>query len=148
MLFYIALLFLLFLVLAVKNLRAASLLIIALLPSYLIRFTAFDFPSTLLEGLILIAMAVWFFGSGWKIMRDRCFAKTSQGQKFLDYPFKWEIVAVLALMAFLIIEMLLAFSNGTGASQLRELGIIKAYFLEPIMLFVVVINIFRKKDDW
>jgi len=49
----------LFAYLARKNIFLGIYLICALLPSYLIRFSIFGLPSTLLEGMIVILFVIW-----------------------------------------------------------------------------------------
>ena len=50
---------LLFTYLTWRDLRLGLFLIAATLPSYLIRFSILDFPTTLLEVLILILVILW-----------------------------------------------------------------------------------------
>ena len=51
----------LFTFLALKRLDWALLVLIASLPTYLIRFEILGLPLTLLEGFILVAATAWFF---------------------------------------------------------------------------------------
>jgi len=127
MLIIIAVFLALFLALALWRLPWAVLLIIAALPSYLIRFHIFSFPTTLLEAMILIAFAVW-------LLRDffphlKTIIKTRKERS--SYPFRWEII--------LLVIIALA-SVGVAGFSLSAFGIWRAYFLEPIFLFILFFN--------
>jgi len=119
----------LFTILAWKKLDWALLLTIATLPSYLIRFQVINIPMTLLEGMILIAFIVWVLAKdGLKI--KGLFKK--EGRR--AYPYHWEIIAVLILAWAGII---------VAGIKPEALGIFKAYFFEPILLFILIINKLR-----
>lgn len=125
--------------LAYKKLDLAVLLIIAGTPLYLIRGSLLGIPFTLLEGMILIAFFVWFF------IRDGVKIKTLlKKEERTPYPYRLEIIGVL-LVSF--ISVIVAGLNNTA------FGALKAYFFEPLMLFILVINLFsnnegRKKIIW
>ncbi|PKM87753.1 hypothetical protein CVU83_02595 [Candidatus Falkowbacteria bacterium HGW-Falkowbacteria-2] len=112
---------------AVLRLDWALFIVLAALPTYLLRFNIGPIPVTLLELMILITFAVWAIKdkpwkrlqkSAWKVRRQK-------------YPYHLEIIGVLiAAWAGLAIA---GFDNSA-------LGIFKAYFLEPLMLYIVIIN--------
>ncbi len=124
-----------FLVLALTRLDLALLFIIATLPSYLIRFKVLTIPSTLLEVMILIVFVIWFVSQvlpnlkNW--LRNR--------RQRMPYPFAWEII-ILIIISFL--------AAGISGFSNSALGLWKAYFFEPILLFILVLNIFKNKKDW
>jgi O-antigen ligase len=120
--------------LALYKLDWAILLLIVALPSYLIRFSVLGLPSTVLEVMILIAGAVWFV----KFFLPRAKILLTDRTKFIAYPFAWEIILVIIIA--LIAAGISGFSNGA-------LGIWKAYFFEPILLFILVFNVFPKRQD-
>ena len=128
-----------YLILAKKNLQLAILFIIALLPSYLIRSSIFNIPFTLLELMILSCFIIWllFHTRFLNIIlgKER---NAKKKNKKVRYPFDIEIIVILivALMAVFTAK----FSNSS-------LGILKAYFLEPILFFILIINNFQKKSD-
>ncbi len=129
----------LFTILAWKKLDLAILLIIAALPTYLIRFQILGIPFTLLEGMILSAFAVWVF------IQDGLAVKSlfkKEGRR--AYPYRFEIMAVLILAWIAII---------TAGINNEALGVFKAYFFEPILLFILIINklgdsVNQKKIIW
>jgi len=135
------LLILLFLILyiglAVIRLEWAVLLILAALPVYLIRGQILGIPFTLLEAMILVSFFVWFITKtefrnfirgkyGWKNFKDN---KT----KRLTYPFGLEIILLL-----IISFMAVAISGFSDAA----LGVWKAYFFEPVLFFMLMLNVF------
>ena len=129
----------LFAYLAYKRLDWSVLLIIAGTPLYLIRFQIFGIPMTILETMILISFFIWF------VVKDGAKIKTlfkKEGR--VSYPYKWEIISVLVISWIAII---------TAGITNEALGIWKAYFFEPLLLFVLIINLFsspegRKKIIW
>ena len=129
----------LFAFLAYKHLDRAVLFIIAGTPLYLLRFKVLGIPLTTLEAMILIAFGVWLVvQDGAKI--KTLFKKTQR----TPYPYKWEIIGVLIISWLAIV---------TAGFNLEALGVWKAYFFEPILLFILVINLFsdsegRKKIIW
>jgi len=137
----ISLFFLCYLVLAIRRLDWALMLILAALPSYLIRFKILGVPFTLLEGMILLSFAVW-------VWRGTNFKQALQGKygpkEFLQnrkkraaYPFGFEII--LLLLVSLAAVAVSGFSDSA-------LGIWKAYFFEPALLFILILNVL--KDDF
>jgi O-antigen ligase len=127
-----------FLVLAFKRLDLAVLLTIALLSSYEIRFSVFGIPSTLLEAMIIIVFAVWFFKESemYRYLRERKGLKNFlSDRKFrMPYPFGAELTTLL------IIALI---SAGISWFSQDALGIYKAYFFESALLYIVVLNVFK-----
>ncbi len=116
-----------FLTIACFRLNWALFIVLAALPVYLLRFSFFSIPLTLLEAMILIVFAVWFFkDKPWRRLKRVNWPKRRQ-----KYPYYLEIIGIL-IAAWLGLAM-----AGFSASAL---GIFKAYFLEPIMLYIVIIN--------
>ncbi|TSC93539.1 MAG: hypothetical protein CEN91_223 [Candidatus Berkelbacteria bacterium Licking1014_85] len=135
---FLILLFLIFyFILAKIRLDWAVMLLIAALPSYLIRFKILGIPATLLEAMILISFVVWFFKNYKDILNKiKCRLKIKNWQlEIISYPFGWEIILLLFISyaALAVSE----FSNSA-------MGVWKAYFFEPILLFIVVLNVFGK----
>ena len=124
-----------FLILALARLDYALFFLIAALPAYLIRFSVFGVPSTLLEVMILITFAVWFF----KNWLPNCKERRKNNIKRTPYPFSREIIALIVL-SFI--------SVGIAGFTNSALGTWKAYFFEPILIFILVINIFKERKDW
>ncbi|MDD5032337.1 MAG: O-antigen ligase family protein [Patescibacteria group bacterium] len=131
-----------YLVLAIIRPEWAVMLILAALPSYLIRFKILGIPFTLLEAMILVSFFVWF------IFRTefRNFIRGKYGwrdflenrKKRMAYPFGLEII--LWLVVSFIAAAVAGFSD-------NALGIWKAYFFEPVLLFILLINLFAGSGD-
>ena len=124
-----------FALLAWRRLDLAAALIIAALPAYQIRFNLGFLPMTLLEAMILVLFAAWFI-KAWRAGELPLFSKTSQGIK--HYPFYLEII--LLLIVALVSAGVAGFTNAS-------LGILKAYFIEPVMFFIVFVNVFKIKEN-
>lgn len=117
----------LFTFIAIIRLDWALFVLLASLPSYLIRFNIGPIPSTFLEAMIIIVFAVWFFKTRpWQRLRKNHWQRRKE-----KYPYHLEIVFIL--IAAWIALAITGFSDGA-------MGIFKAYFLEPIMLYIVIIN--------
>ncbi len=127
---------LLYFFLAIRRLDWAVMLMLAALPTYLIRFKILGIPFTLLEAMILISFAVWFiwhtefknFIQGkysWHDLKEN-------KKKRRKYPFKWEIIFLL-LISY----------GATAVAGFSDsaLGIWKAYFFEPVLVFILVLHL-------
>ena len=113
------------------------MLLLAALPAYLIRFSVAGIPSTLLEMMILIAFAAWVSKNYRGIIgniKNRINSKfRNQNSKLLvRYPFDIEIILLL-LIAFV--------SAGVAGFSNEALGIFKAYFFEPVLVYLLVMNV-------
>jgi putative inorganic carbon (hco3(-)) transporter len=130
----ILLYFLFFAFLSHLNLKTAILVLLFSLPSYLIRFNIFFIPTNLLELMVLTVIVFFLFKNYKKIIKN---IKRKKEEK-QAYPFSWEIIIILTTA---LISVFL--SN----SLENSLGIFKTYFLEPIFLFIVILNTFRSEKD-
>lgn len=125
----------LFTILSLKRIDWALMLMFFLLPSYLLRFQLV-IPWTLLEWMILIVFAVWFFKEHKTVMANlRSKIRAPRAKIVQDYPFKWELIALLVI-SFI--------ATGVAGFSNEALGIWKAYFFEPVLLFIVVFNVFGR----
>ena len=146
MLWFVAIFSFLFAVLAYKKLDWAVLLLIFGLPSYLIRFKILGLPFTLLEAMILIAFFVWLLKERHQIFKNikvafkKLFGFEIRNSKFeirKRYPFDIEI-SLLLIISFL--------SVGIAGLSNDALGIWKAYFFEPVLVFILLLNIFQTRE--
>lgn len=108
--------------LAIKNCHWAIYILIFALPSYLIRWTIFGLPLTLLEAMILILFGASLFTGkiNWSQVKNN--------------QFFWP-----AIVIFLAATIGALISPNT----LGALGVWKAYFLEPLLFFMVIISRFN-----
>lgn len=122
-----------FFFLAWKNFRLAIILFVILLPSYLVRFELlhigkYPFPSTLLEvsfGLLFLVWLVKYSRQDW--------------QEIVGTIKRHKLFFVAALVFFLSSVISIFVSDMVFFS----LGEWRAYFLEPMILFLIIIG--RKK---
>ena len=124
----------LWLLLSWYNLKLSLSFLFGLLPTYLLRFKIGPLPLTILEELILITALVWLIKAWprpWKNIIHR-------PKNWRPYPFTWETVVVL-IIAWIAVAI--------SSYSLPALGIWKAYFIEPILLFVIVLNVWQKPQD-
>ncbi|HZJ41707.1 MAG TPA: O-antigen ligase family protein [Patescibacteria group bacterium] len=117
---------------AYYRLDLAVFLIIVLLPSYLIRFDILGIPITFLESMILLGFLVWFI----KTTKLKVTGWLKHRYKRLTYPFAIEII--LILISSFIALFVAKLDNAA-------LGIFKAYFFEPIALYILILNVLPGK---
>ncbi|KKR20017.1 MAG: putative bicarbonate transporter, IctB family [Parcubacteria group bacterium GW2011_GWE2_39_37] len=131
--FYFIVFIAFFIFLSIKRLDWSLMLLFFLLPSYLIRFN-FVVPFTLLEVMILIVFLTWFFKNGRQVLKN--LKNKFSGRKIVsDYPFKWEMIFLLVISFAAV---------GVAGITNEALGIWKAYFFEPLLLYIVVVNVFGR----
>lgn len=109
---------------AVASQRTAFFLFIGLLPTYLIRFTVSGIPTTALEVLFGILFVVWM------LRREKRFIDISGWKLLLLF---WLAAATIAVFV--------------APDMLAALGIWKAYFVEPVLFFIIANDIMRKSED-
>ena len=122
--FLLTVLSILFAVLAIKKPKWAIALTVFALPAYLIRFSILNIPMTVLEVMILILFAVFVV------------KKFRQREKIELSNYKWLI------LLFLIAATIAVF---VSTERVAALGLWKAYFIEPILFFIVLINNLKYK---
>lgn len=142
MLYFILVYLVLYFILARIRFDWAVLLLIATLPTYLIRFQVFGIPFTLLEGMILVSFFVWFF---WHTNFKRFLAGKYSLKDFKanhlkrrKYPFGIEIILLLIISFFAV---------GVAGFSNEALGAWKAYFFEPILVFILILNVLKYNSN-
>ncbi|MEK7122636.1 MAG: O-antigen ligase family protein, partial [Patescibacteria group bacterium] len=106
----------------------ALAILVAALPLYLVRFVVGPFPSTLLEGAILILSAFWILDKNKKKIQQN-----SQAER------------VLYALLFLFV---LSASVSVAFSPLpwQALGVWRAYFFEPVLFFIVFLDTVKSQE--
>lgn len=100
-------------------------ILVGVLPSYLIRFSILSLPFTLLEVLLLVFVVLRFAAERKKI------------RELIDKtPFK--TIFLLAPIA--------AIATMVSPEPLAALGILKAYILEPLLLYFFIIPLLKEKE--
>jgi MFS family permease len=125
-----------FAIIAYKKLELATLILIGALPLYVIRFSFLSLPTTLLEILIGLLFIIWFF-KNYNLIFTKLKQNFKKGQINKRYPFDWELIV------WLIIALASAMSLGLS---LKSLGIWRAYFFEPALLFIIFVNLINTKE--
>lgn len=119
----------------------ALMLLLSFLPAYQVRFNVAGIPTTLLEVMILVLFAVWVIFSTrfLDIFRGKYrwadFKKSYRRR--LPYPFRLEIMLWLLISYGAMAATM--FSNSA-------MGIWKAYFWEPVIIYLLILNIFVDRD--
>src|SRR6056297_697331 len=121
---------LIFLLVSLKDLRFSLGLIFLGLPLYQVRFEIFNIPLTLLEVWIIIFTVVWLINN----------SGLDKFRAILKKLGKWKWPCLLWLLAGVLSVII--------SPDLRSaLGFFKAYFLEPMLLFVIGMDIIESKRD-
>jgi len=116
----------LFAILAWRDLRLGLCLLAASLPTYLLRYDIGPIPMTLLETFALILVAVWIYRSIPLGLKPRGL-----------FPQGWSLPIALLLAAATV-------GVFVAPDTLGALGIWKAYFIEPMLVLIVAVNVFGK----
>lgn len=108
--------------------RSALTVTVACLPLYVVRVHIGPIPSTLLEVLILVTIGLWIAGRlttrDWRPPRTR-----------LEVPIALLLAAGIAGIA-------------VSPDHIGAIGLYRAYFIEPVVLFYVAVDLLRKPDDF
>jgi len=109
--------------------RWSLALIAAAMPSYVVRFGVRPFRSDLLEILVLVTIALYVGGhartlTSWRPVHTRI-----------------EIPTALLLLAGLI-------AIAVSTDHLGALGFYRAYFIEPVVIFYIAVDLMRRPDDF
>jgi len=119
---------------SVKDIKNGIYAVVFLLPAYLLRFNFFNIPTTALEMMIYILFALWLFG-------NRNNSDISRGIKEFykkDKLLSWGI-------AFLFIGVILSTINSIDLRT--SLGILKGWFVDPFLFFLVFISAIKNKKQ-
>jgi len=116
---------LLFVFIAWREIDWAVYVVIILLPTYLIRFSNNIFPFTLLEVMMILLFLVWLSKKWIK----------KQPIHLANWPLLiiWLLAATIAVIF--------------SPDQQAGLGLLKAYFIEPVIFYLVFINVIKEKKQ-
>jgi len=111
----------------------AIVLAVLFLPTYLLRFQVWFVPMTILEVMVLVIFLVWmvktlFHGRG---------TETATGEGMI-WPWKW--LTILFILAGVVAVLI-------SPDTRQALGLWKAYIVEPILFFVVFINVIKTEKQ-
>lgn len=106
-----------------RNFRIGVWMLFFFLPFYSLRFDIFGLPSTVLEGAFLVLGLIWFL-KYFKQDKNNLFIFLKEHRYFT--------LAVFLFLAFALVGVV----NNPG--WLKGLGIWRAYFLEPAVLFYIL----------
>lgn len=127
--------------LTIKYRIAAIAVVIAATPLYVVRFSLFGIPSTLLEVLLLSVVLTWFIIEGPRGIRSAASQLRIQPGPELRSPIQFIAVAGAALLLIGALSVLQA------PSTTAALGLYKAYIVEPILFSAVVMLTVRNQSD-
>lgn len=122
------LLFVTFSIFAWRDFKTALASLAFLLPTYLLRFSLGPIPFTVLEGFILILTILWITKHG----------GIHTHLKNLD-PFIRPLLLLLAAACFAVV---------VAPNTLEALNTWKSYFIEPLLVFLMLRTTFTHEDDW
>ncbi len=114
-------------VLAWRNFRFALALLFGLLPTYLLRFSVGPVPSTVLEVVVLVLFGIWI---------------ARRGGRGMPSPYGPWRAAILLLLAAA------CFAASYAPDVFAALGVLKAYFFEPLLVGAMLLSTFTERRDW
>ncbi|MFA5270024.1 MAG: O-antigen ligase family protein [Patescibacteria group bacterium] len=124
---YLGIFLLVFAAVSWRNLRVGVYLILIALPLYLIKFKFGPIPTTLLELMIYVTTLMWLI----KVWLKRSFINWSAVRAY-GYP-------------LLLILIGLILGTYVSADRMVSLGIIKGWFIDPILLFVLITSVLDRQ---
>ena len=117
------------------NIRHGIYIIIFLIPLYLLRFSIFGIPTTVLEVMIYILFLAWIIDE----IRKNNFCANFSGAELLKNKNCVLSIGIILLLSGVIISTF-------NSSDLRtSLGIFKGWFIDPFLFFLVFINVIKKE---
>ena len=125
MVFLVTIYFLLFLFLAWKNFRLAVILFVVFLPTYLIRFSLGPLPSTVLELTFGSLFLVWLIKYSRQDSKNIWAAMIKHKIFFVSFG----VFFISSVISIFVSDM-----------PIPSLGEWRAYFLEPMVLFLVLVG--------
>ncbi|MFC1787630.1 O-antigen ligase family protein [Patescibacteria group bacterium] len=119
-----------FTIISWRDLKAGIFVLTLTLPTYLWRFELLGLPSTLLEVMVLILTVVWITNNHSKIIK----------KDFWEFTKGWRLPITLIILAATVAIFV-------PNDLISALGIYKAYFIEPILIFFILATTLKDKKD-
>ena len=155
-----------FTLLCAKNIRYGVYAIIFLMPSYLLRFSIFGIPTTVLEIMIYILFLIWALNGAHSLLfchfepvrvrnlrallcKKNVYIKIvlRSLNRFAHFEMTKKEDALNILNVGIVLLFLgLAISTFNSFDLRTSLGIFKGWFIDPFLFFVVFINIIKKEE--
>jgi O-antigen ligase len=121
-----------------KNIRYGVYAVIFSMPFYLLRFSIFGIPTTILEMMIYTLFLVWIFR---KILKQ--YHSIYYDTVCLGGIKKNKNKILLIGIALLFLGVLISTFNSSDLKN--SLGIFKGWFVDPFLFFVVFISVIKKE---
>ena len=144
MIMFLIIFFLIFALICAKNIRYGIYAIIFAMPLYVIRFSVFGVPSTILEIMIYILFFVWVLNGVHSLECNKSwFKQTNFIHTFCD------LGGLLSKNKILLVGIVLLFfgliiSTFNSIDLRTSLGIFKGWFFDPFLFFIVFVNVIKK----
>ena len=120
------------------NLRHGIYLIIFSMPLYLLRFSIFGIPTTVLEMMVYLLFLVWIIN---KIKKNNFYPALTDGFSGFSRLSKNGVLLTGIILLFLGVII-----STFNSSDLRtSLGIFKGWFVDPFLFFIVFISVIKKE---
>jgi len=129
-----------------RDLRYGIYLIVFLMPTYLWRTEIFSIPTTLLELMIYVLFLMWLAG------KIYFYFKTTSSPSLLRRGFIQFLNFSISQFPRLILGIILLFLGLTISTILSNnirvsLGIMKGWFIDPLLFFLVLVNTVKTKKQ-
>jgi O-antigen ligase len=135
MFFIGAIIFIIFIYLGLRKPIFALSAMSALLPAYLLRFEIVGLPTTILEMIVLGMSSGWIYIFLRKKMSTESFSfLMSRLQKIRTPSFLFFLASVISVFV--------------APDLMRAIGLWRAYFLEPLLVFFIILATIKNRDDF
>ncbi len=122
-----------FLSMMTRRLSTILTLLPIILPAYVVRFSIGPIPTTLLEIIIILFAITWFATRKMDGLRDAW--KRSE---------RWHLPAGAWLLVGIVSVIVTAVN---GFDTIAALGLFRAYFIEPFLIFFIGFDLIRTEED-
>lgn len=130
---------------------ASIILMPIFFPFYLVKFSIYGVPFTLVEWFIYVSFFVYFLKQ-WYLARKRhesfwapifLYARRfAKHRPFQDHPHELHRYSLWAPIALMVLSVILSIFVVPGDADQREVfGILKGWFIAPVMYFYLVIHV-------
>ena len=143
MILFIIIFFLIFAAVCSKNIKYGVYAVIFLMPLYLLRFSIFGIPTTVLEIMIYLLFSIWVLDQVGRNNFRSALAPNAQGLGSFSRFGKSNFILLIGI-ALLFLGLILSTLHSSDPET--SLGIYKGWFFDPLLFFIVFISVIKKTE--
>jgi len=138
--------FLTFTLICAKNIRCGIYAVIFSMPLYLIRFSIFGIPTTVLEIMIYILFLTWVLSKIEKVLSyDKFYSVLIPSTRDFNGFSRFRKNNFILSIGIILLFLGLVLSTLHSSDLKTSLGICKGWFFDPFLFFIVFISVIKEK---